>query len=170
MPSDTNDTAAMSEPDLSRLAGMPLGTIVVRSGFAPADDVEQAILASTATGRRLGEVLLERGLVTAEQLTQALELQGRPQEEIAQPAARKPLVRLVWKDGRTLAVLRCKPHGGGCVVDYEVHPANGEPHVMRSAFNDGDEGFAFFEQVTETYRLLGCETADSIGDERRSAA
>src|ERR687885_2208991 len=119
VPADTNPTAAMSKPDLSRLVGMPLGTIVVRSGFAPADQVEQAILESTATGRRLGEVLLERGLVTDDQLAQALELQGRPKEEIAQPVARKPLVRLIWKDGHTVAVLRCRPHGKGAIVDYE---------------------------------------------------
>ena len=148
---------------------MPLGTIVVRSGFAPADEVEQAIIASTATGRRLGEVLLERGLVTDEQLAQALELQGRQPEEAA-PAVRKPLVRLVWKDGRTLAILRCRPAGKGCIVDYEVQETNGQSHVMTSAFGDSDAGFAFFEQVTQTFHGLGCETADSIGEDASAAA
>ena len=158
-----------TQPDLTRLAGMPLGTIVVRSGLAPAEDVERAILDSTATGRRLGEMLIERGLLTAEQLAQALEVQGRSAEQAAVPAARKPLVRLIWKDGRTLAVLRCKPHGNGCVVDYEVHSAAGEQHVMTSAFGNSDAGFAFFEQTTETFRLLGCETADSIGETSAAA-
>ena len=154
----------MTQHDLSRLAGMPLGTIICRSGFAPADQVEQAILESTATGRRLGEVLLERRLVTEEQLAQALELQGRPKEQVAQPVARKPLVRLIWKDGRTVAVLRCRPHGKGAVVDYEVHTPDGVPHVLTGAFDSADAGFAFFEQTTQSFRALGCETADSIGE------
>jgi hypothetical protein len=159
----------MTQLDLSRLAGMPLGTIIVRSGFAPADVVEQAILENTATGRRLGEVLLERGILTDDQLAQALELQGRPKDEVAQPVTRKPLVRLIWKDGRTIAVLRCRPQGKGAVVDYEAHSDGSVPHVLSGAFDTAEAGFAFFEQTTESFRLLGCETGDSIGGSSAAA-
>jgi len=41
----------------------PLGTLLFRAGLVPEDDLRDALEASIIEGRRLGEVLLERGLI-----------------------------------------------------------------------------------------------------------
>ena len=43
--------------------GTPLGTLVFRAGLVPADRLEDALEESVRRGRRLGEILLERGLI-----------------------------------------------------------------------------------------------------------
>lgn len=158
-----------SQPDASRLAGMPLGTIIVRAGLAEPDQVEQAIKESVATGRRLGQVLLTRRVLSAEQLNHVLELQGRPRVEHVDPAPLKQLVRVISKDGRPLVTLRCFPKGSGCSVDYELHGDRLEG-VETKVYANRDAAFKFIEETTETFRLLGCETDDTIGDEPPAAA
>jgi hypothetical protein len=155
--------------DLSRLAGMPLGTIIARSGLVAPEDVEHAIKESVATGRRLGQVLVARGLLSADQLAQLLAVQGRSSEEISQPAPQKQLVRRIYRDGAPFVTLRCHPRANGCAVDYEVH-SNGRTQVETRVFSSRDAGYAFVEETSDTFRLLGCETSDEIADEPRSAA
>jgi len=50
----------------------PLGTLIFRAGFVSAEDLEDALQEGERTGRRLGQVLLQRGLIEQEQLARLL--------------------------------------------------------------------------------------------------
>src|ERR687885_1099178 len=142
---------AIPDHDLARLAGMPLGTIVVQSGLVQKDDVEDAILESVATGRRLGQVLVSRGLLTQEYLLKLLAVQGRPPEEINAPAPHKMLVRTLEKDGKPVVSMRCHPVVGGAAVDCVVHGPDGRTRASSSKFASRDEGYAYVEETTLTF-------------------
>jgi hypothetical protein len=155
---------AIPDPDLSRLAGMPLGTIVVQSGLVAREHVEDAILESVATGRRLGQVLVARGLLSQENLLRLLQLQGRPPEQINAPAPHKQLVRTFEQDGRTVVTLRCHPVPGGSAVECTVHAADGTTKTTTTSYPDRDAAYAYVEETTQTFRLVGCTATDWIGD------
>ncbi|GIW55057.1 MAG: general secretion pathway protein GspE [Nitrospiraceae bacterium] len=53
-----------------------LGEILIQHGFASRSQVEQVIREVGPTGRRLGEALIERGVLTDEQLARALAIQA----------------------------------------------------------------------------------------------
>ena len=155
---------AIPDHDLSRLAGMPLGTIVVQSGLVQREDVEDAILESVATGRRLGQVLVTRGLLTQESLLRLLSVQGRSADEINAPAPHKQLVRTLEKDGRVLVTLRCHPITGGASVECVVHDADGASRSSSTAFSSRDDAYGYVEETTQTFRMLGCTATDWIDD------
>jgi type IV pilus assembly protein PilB len=50
----------------------PLGTLIFRAGLLPAETIENALEEGVKTGRRLGEILVERGLLQEEDLTRLL--------------------------------------------------------------------------------------------------
>jgi hypothetical protein len=50
----------------------PLGTLIFRAGLLPAETIENALEEGVKTGRRLGEILIERGLIKEEDLTRLL--------------------------------------------------------------------------------------------------
>jgi MshEN domain len=62
------------ETDLPRPASVvdmrdiPLGTLVHRAGLVPADQLEAALAEGSETGRRLGEILIARGLLEERQV------------------------------------------------------------------------------------------------------
>jgi hypothetical protein len=155
---------AIPDHDLARLAGMPLGTIVVQSGLVQREDVEDSILESVATGRRLGQVLVARGLLTQEYLLRLLAVQGRSPEEINAPAPRKMLVRTLEKDGAPVVTMRCHPVANGAAVECVVHGSDGQTRTSSSRFASRDEGYAYVEETTLTFRMLGCTSTDWIGD------
>jgi hypothetical protein len=155
---------AIPESDHSRLAGMPLGTIVVQSGLVAREQVEDAILESVATGRRLGQVLVARNLLTQEHLLRLLKLQGRAPDQINAPAPSKQLVRTFAKDGRTLVTLRCHPVPGGSAVECTVHDEDGTTRTSTTKFPSRDAAYGYVEETTDTFRLVGCSTSDWIGD------
>src|SRR5919199_244375 len=155
---------AIPDHDLARLAGMPLGTIVVQSGLVQKDDVEDAILESVATGRRLGQVLVSRGFLTQEYLLKLLAVQGRPPEEINAPAPHKMLVRTLEKDGKAVVTMRCHPVANGASVECIVHGSDGQTRRSQTNFTSRDEGYTYVEETTLTFRMLGCTSTDWIGD------
>jgi hypothetical protein len=63
-------------PDLSAEAKQrpdaPLGTLIFRAGLVPADQLEDALEEGVRRGRRLGEILLERGLIRDDDLARIL--------------------------------------------------------------------------------------------------
>jgi hypothetical protein len=61
----------MSTP-LRERPDAPLGTLIFRAGLLPAETIENALEAGVKTGRRLGEILIERGLLKEEDLTRLL--------------------------------------------------------------------------------------------------
>ena len=50
----------------------PLGSLIFRAGLLPAETIENALEEGVKTGRRLGEILIERGLIKEEDLTRLL--------------------------------------------------------------------------------------------------
>jgi hypothetical protein len=61
----------MSTP-LRERPDAPLGTLIFRAGLLPAETIENALEEGVKTGRRLGEILIERGLIKEEDLTRLL--------------------------------------------------------------------------------------------------
>ncbi len=61
----------MSTP-LRERPDAPLGTLIFRAGLLPAETIENALEEGVKTGRRLGEILVERGLLQEEDLTRLL--------------------------------------------------------------------------------------------------
>jgi hypothetical protein len=61
----------MSTP-LRERPDAPLGTLIFRAGLLPAETIENALEEGVKTGRRLGEILVERGLIKEEDLTRLL--------------------------------------------------------------------------------------------------
>jgi len=85
---------ARSEPPAPMAVGdmrdVPLGTLVFRAGLLPEERLEEALQEGMKTGRRLGEVLLERGWVSQTDLGRLLAGQkGLPFVEL-DPAAIDP--------------------------------------------------------------------------------
>jgi hypothetical protein len=58
--------AARQRPDA------PLGTLIFRAGLVPADQLEDALEEGIKRGRRLGEILIERGLISEADLARIL--------------------------------------------------------------------------------------------------
>lgn len=61
----------MSTP-LRERPDAPLGTLIFRAGLLPAETIEGALQESSRTGKRLGEILLERKLLEETQLSRLL--------------------------------------------------------------------------------------------------
>ena len=61
----------MSTP-LRERPDAPLGTLIFRAGLLPAETIESALQESSRTGKRLGEILLERKLLEETQLSRLL--------------------------------------------------------------------------------------------------
>jgi hypothetical protein len=61
----------MSTP-LRERPDAPLGTLIFRAGLLPAETIENALEEGVKTGRRLGEILIERGLLQEQDLTRLL--------------------------------------------------------------------------------------------------
>src|SRR5918999_6329582 len=61
----------MSTP-LRERPDAPLGTLIFRAGLLPAETIESALQESSRTGKRLGEILLERNLLEEAELSRLL--------------------------------------------------------------------------------------------------
>ncbi|HZB86367.1 MAG TPA: hypothetical protein VE289_07380 [Gaiellaceae bacterium] len=61
----------MSTP-LRERPDAPLGTLIFRAGLLPAETIESALQESSRTGKRLGEILLERKLLQEAELSRLL--------------------------------------------------------------------------------------------------
>ena len=122
-----------------------IGDVVVELGYAPLTEVEKAIAASRATGRRTGEILLGNGTLTPDQLARVIaerfgvahlrprRVQGRHVGGERGQRRRRPPLRgrpRPFVDDRTLLVAMADP-GNVLAVDdialmtgYEVRPAS----------------------------------------------
>src|SRR3990172_1185811 len=88
----------------------PLGTLVFRAGLVPADELESALEEGVRCGRRLSEILLERGLIQEDDLARLLA--GQQDLPFVDPLASEPdpdAVRLLPEDEARL--LRALPIG-----------------------------------------------------------
>jgi MshEN domain len=88
----------MSTP-LRERPDAPLGTLIFRAGLLPAETIESALEEGVKTGRRLGEILIERGLLEEEDLTRLLAGQkGLPFVTLRSEAIDPDATRLLSED------------------------------------------------------------------------
>lgn len=88
---------------------IPLGTLVHRAGLLTAEQLEGALAEGSATGKRLGEVLIERGLLEERQVAELVAGQkGLPfvelQPESVDPEAVKLLPQIAARQFGALAI------------------------------------------------------------------
>jgi hypothetical protein len=88
----------MSTP-LKERPDAPLGTLIFRAGLLPAETIENALEEGVKTGRRLGEILIERGLIKEEDLTRLLAGQkGLPFISVRERGVDPEAARLLAED------------------------------------------------------------------------
>jgi hypothetical protein len=88
----------MSTP-LRERPDAPLGTLIFRAGLLPAEVIENALEEGVRTGRRLGEILVERGLIKEEDLTRLLAGQkGLPYIGLGERAIDPEAARLLGEE------------------------------------------------------------------------
>jgi Type II secretion system (T2SS), protein E, N-terminal domain len=88
----------MSTP-LKERPDAPLGTLIFRAGLLPAETIENALEEGVKTGRRLGEILIERGLIKEEDLTRLLAGQkGLPYISVRERTVDPEAARLLAED------------------------------------------------------------------------
>jgi hypothetical protein len=88
----------MSTP-LRERPDAPLGTLIFRAGLLPAETIENALEEGVKTGRRLGEILVERDLIKEEDLTRLLAGQkGLPFINLREQAIDPVAARLLAED------------------------------------------------------------------------
>jgi type IV pilus assembly protein PilB len=88
----------MSTP-LRERPDAPLGTLIFRAGLLPAETIENALEEGVKTGRRLGEILVERGLLQEEDLTRLLAGQkGLPFVSLRSEPIDPEAIRLLSED------------------------------------------------------------------------
>jgi outer membrane biosynthesis protein TonB len=77
----------------------PLGTLIFRAGLLPAETIESALQESSRTGKRLGEILLERKLLEEAELSRLLAGQkGLPFVTLRERGIDQDAVRLFTED------------------------------------------------------------------------
>jgi hypothetical protein len=88
----------MSTP-LRERPDAPLGTLIFRAGLLPAETIENALEEGVKTGRRLGEILVERNLIKEEDLTRLLAGQkGLPYVSLRERRVEVDAARLLAED------------------------------------------------------------------------
>ena len=88
----------MSTP-LRERPDAPLGTLIFRAGLLPAETIENALEEGVKTGRRLGEILVERNLIKEEDLTRLLAGQkGLPYVTLSERPVEVDAARLLAED------------------------------------------------------------------------
>jgi Type II secretion system (T2SS), protein E, N-terminal domain len=77
----------------------PLGTLIFRAGLLPAETIESALQESSRTGKRLGEILLERNLLEEAELSRLLAGQkGLPFVTLRETGIEQDAVKLFTQD------------------------------------------------------------------------
>jgi hypothetical protein len=88
----------MSTP-LRERPDAPLGTLIFRAGLLPAETIENALEEGVKTGRRLGEILVERNLINEDDLTRLLAGQkGLPYVSLREQTVEVDAARLLAED------------------------------------------------------------------------
>jgi hypothetical protein len=121
-PSATHEPAAGVS---AAMIDVPLGTLIFRAGLLGEEQLEDALREGMRTGRRLGEVLIGRGLLHERDLGRLLAGQkGLPFVEIsASNAEDSALAQLSEQDARHQVALPLR-HEGGQLVVAVADPSN----------------------------------------------
>src|SRR5262245_65122837 len=85
--------------DRDSMLDVPLGTLVLREGLVAEEQLEDALVEHMRTGKRLGEVLLERGWLHERDLGRLLAGQrGLPFVDVTAADAEPPALRLLAEE------------------------------------------------------------------------
>jgi hypothetical protein len=114
----------MSTP-LRERPDAPLGTLIFRAGLLPAEVIENALEEGVRTGRRLGEILVERGLIKEEDLTRLLAGQkGLPYIGLGERAIDPEAARLLGEEQAKLFCALPIAFENGALVVAVADPTN----------------------------------------------
>jgi hypothetical protein len=104
---------------------VPLGTLIFRAGLLGEEQLEDALREGMRTGRRLGEVLIERGLLEERDLGRLLAGQkGLPFVEVSASDAEPEALELLSEDDARHQVALPLRHEDGQVVVAVADPSN----------------------------------------------
>ncbi len=132
-----------------------LGQMLVEAGLLSNEDAEQAAREAASAGRKLGDYVVEKGLVTADALAMTLSLQLgvrfldllrvqiQPEalRNVPSEYCREQALIPIESDGRSLLVVMADPGNMQVIEDLrsmtglEIRPAVGIPDEIRRAIN-----------------------------------
>ena len=132
-----------------------LGHMLVEAGLLSEEDAEQAAIGAAESGRRLGDYVVEKGIVTAEALAMTLslqlgvrfldllrvEIQPEALRLIPSDVCREHVLIPIETDGRSLLVVMSAPNNMQLIEDLrsmtglEIKTAVGIPQEIRRAIN-----------------------------------
>ena len=97
--------AELVSGDKDSMLDVPLGTLVLREGLVAEEQLEDALVEHMRTGKRLGEVLLERGWLHERDLGRLLAGQkGLPFVDVTAADAEPPALRLLDEETARLQI------------------------------------------------------------------
>jgi type IV pilus assembly protein PilB len=107
------------------MVDVPLGTLIFRAGLLGEEQLEDALREGMRTGRRLGEVLIERGLLQERDLGRLLAGQkGLPFAEISASDAEPAALEMLSEENARHQVALPLRHEGGQLVVAVADPSN----------------------------------------------
>ena len=121
-PSATHESAAGAS---AAMIDVPLGTLIFRAGLLGEEELEDALREGMRTGRRLGEVLIERGLIQERDLGRLLAGQkGLPFVEVAESDVEPAALEMLSEDNARHHVALPLCHEDGQLVVAVADPSN----------------------------------------------
>jgi hypothetical protein len=137
----------------------PLGTLIFRAGLLPAETIESALQESSRTGKRLGEILLERKLLEESALSRLLAGQkGLPFVTLRERGVDQEAARLFTEDqARLYRALPFQLESGSPTVAISDPTNEVVMRNIREALDGTDVQFAvatrteLTEVITELY-------------------
>jgi len=122
LPSATHESAAGVS---AAMIDVPLGTLIFRAGLLGEEQLEDALREGMRTGRRLGEVLIERGLLEERDLGRLLAGQkGLPFVEASASDVEPAALEMLSEDNARHQVALPLRHEGGQLVVAVADPSN----------------------------------------------
>jgi type IV pilus assembly protein PilB len=104
---------------------VPLGTLIFRAGLLDEVQLEDALREGMRTGRRLGEVLIERGWIQERELGRLLAGQkGLPFVEVSASEVEPAALEMLSEENAKLQVVLPLRHEGGQLVVAVADPSN----------------------------------------------
>lgn len=160
----------MSTP-LRERPDAPLGTLIFRAGLLPAETIESALQESSRTGKRLGEILLERKLLEEAELSRLLAGQkGLPFVTLRERDIDQDAVKLFTQDqARLYRALPFQLESGSPTVAISDPTNDVMMRNIREALDGTDVQFAvatrseLTEIITELFNPNG-HTSNGTGN------
>lgn len=166
----------MSTP-LRERPDAPLGTLIFRAGLLPAETIESALQESSRTGKRLGEILLERKLLEEAELSRLLAGQkGLPFVTLRERGIDQDAVKLFTQDqARLYRALPFQLESGSPTVAISDPTNDVMMRNIREALDGTDVQFAvatrseLTEIITELFNPNG-HTSNGTGNDNGNGA